>query len=345
MIKLNEILNINQVEQEILDGYVNRRTHPEFPNLAILNYAEKTAYEDHWNDVTLTCRGLIYDMDSLEVLARPFPKFFNWGDERHVVDVDLDAPIIGAFDKVDGSLGIGYVRPDGKAAIATRGSFESEQATHATERLSEDEAAYIQGAFSWNHTALYEIIFPENRIVLDYGDRDEMVPLGTVRIDTGECYPNHRLASKALTLREVLALPVRENAEGYVIWLDPFTAVKLKQDDYVALHKIVTGLNRKSVWRALMEGTFAELIEQLPDEFYKWAEEVEDELGIEFMDYMEAAEWAAREVQDKGTRKDQALWIVENIEPDHRGLVFALLDGKNIEQAIWRKLEPQGSDR
>jgi RNA ligase len=65
---------------EMLDGgYVSRRFHPEFPELAILNYTEKTAYEGKWNEVTLKSRGLIYNTDTFEVLARPFKKFFNYG--------------------------------------------------------------------------------------------------------------------------------------------------------------------------------------------------------------------------------------------------------------------------
>jgi hypothetical protein len=37
-----------------------------------------------------------------------------------------------------------------------------------------------------------------------------------------------------------------------------------------------------------------------------------------------------------GTRKDQALWIQANTKPALRGLVFALLDAKDIEDGLWR---------
>jgi RNA ligase len=117
-------------------GYVSRRFHPEFPELAILNYTEKAAYEGVWNRVTLNTRGLIYDTISDEVLARPFKKFFNYG-QTGAPDIDLDARPYFVSDKFDGSLGIAYRQPDGLWAIATRGSFESEQAKHATELVRE----------------------------------------------------------------------------------------------------------------------------------------------------------------------------------------------------------------
>ena len=43
------------------------------------------------------------------------------------------------------------------------------------------------------------------------------------------------------------------------------------------------------------------------------------------------------------SRKDKALWINKNLKSQFRGLVFALLDGKDIGPAIWRQLEPDGT--
>src|SRR4051812_9325678 len=113
----------------VTDGYIRVQHHPTLP-LHIANYTEKAQYEHVWNDVTLNCRGLIYD-DNNRIVARPYPKFFNYGDTDNTGPLDLDASII-AVDKLDGSLGILYPTPDGPA-VATRGSFTSDQAVHATE--------------------------------------------------------------------------------------------------------------------------------------------------------------------------------------------------------------------
>jgi RNA ligase len=113
------------------DGYVRIQTHPTLP-LKIANYAEKAVYERVWNPVTRQCRGLIFDADSGEVLARPLPKFWNT-HEAEAGALDLNEPAV-VMDKADGSLAVIWTAPDGPA-VATRGSFTSEQATHATNLL------------------------------------------------------------------------------------------------------------------------------------------------------------------------------------------------------------------
>jgi hypothetical protein len=53
MTQLDDILKVPELAELIMDGYVSRRFHPEFPELAILNYTEKAAFEGKWNNVTL----------------------------------------------------------------------------------------------------------------------------------------------------------------------------------------------------------------------------------------------------------------------------------------------------
>jgi RNA ligase len=86
---------------------------------------------------------------------------------------------VRVFDKMDGSLGILYPTSQGMA-VATRGSFTSEQALKATEILHEKYPEWAQITYDWfrsnfdanwyevNYTDLVEIVYPENRIVVDY---------------------------------------------------------------------------------------------------------------------------------------------------------------------------------
>ena len=343
--RINDLLDTAQLGEEIKVGYVTERYHPEFPELAILNYTDKCQFDRNWNDVTMLTRGLIYNRDSGEILARPFPKFFNYGDPN-AGQLDLDMPILSAHDKLDGSLGIAYVRPDGKVAIATRGSFVSEQAIHATERLTRYDAEDIAEFANLGLTQLFEIVYPDNRIVLDYGDRDELVYLGRVDDSTGRFYPVCTSGEDIFggTLRDVLEREPRKNAEGFVVWLNRTTAIKIKQADYIALHRIVSNLSVKEVWRQLRDGTFDEFVVALPDEFYDWANKASDELLAQHDGIMATAVHAKHDLlaQNLATRKEQALWIQANVPADLRGLVFGLLDGKEITPAIWRMIEPKG---
>ena len=84
------------------------------------------------------------------------------------------------YEKLDGSLGILYWLGD-EPYIATRGSFESPQAQIATELLR----AYDLSGLDRRRTYLFEIIYPENRIVVNYDDRRELVLLAIIDTATG----------------------------------------------------------------------------------------------------------------------------------------------------------------
>lgn len=343
---IDDLIDMDAVAAEITAGYVTERAHPEFPELRILNYTERCQFDRHWNDITRTTRGLIYNADTRRVLARPFPKFHNYG-EPEVGDIDLDADIYGAWDKLDGSLGIQYTRPDGKDAIATRGSFDSEQARHGTAWLQASPWGILPPDVTW----LWEIIYPENRIVVDYGTRDELVFLGSVDRENGEFDSYafsqagfaHAAPMNAHTFREALNLPDRAGAEGIVVWLDRYRPVKVKQADYVALHRIVSNLTVKEVWRQLRAGTFNEFVVALPDEFHTWAIDTAAPLvGAHEWKERAARAWYA-DLLSRGfeSRKEQAMWVTAKVPADLRGFVFSLLDGKDISDGVWRVVEPK----
>src|SRR5690606_33026673 len=115
-------------------------------------------------------------------------------------------------------------------------------------------------------------------------------PLGSSRTASRYCkarFDIWRGARRMLTLRDVLSAPPRDNAEGYVIWLDERTAIKFKYEAYMALHRIVSNLTVKEVWRQLRDGTFEEFAAALPDEFHDWAKR---EQGVLVGDYDEVLE-------------------------------------------------------
>ena len=338
---LEEILNPVELDEEVEAGNVRRQQHPHFPELFIYNYTEQCAYNRHWTDVTRTTRGLIVNSDNGEVLARPFPKFFNW-DEKEAPRI-LDDQVMWHWDnKYDGSLGILYYEPTGRPAIATRGSFASEQAILATRLLHESGRAWQFAEYiDSGYTPLFEICGPSNPIVLRY-EEDFLQPLGYMHIATGMFVPPGGAESR--TMRDLLGDLSRSDAEGWVVWLSSNSAVKIKQADYIALHRLVTGLSKKEVWRQLRAGTYAGYVAQLPDEIQKEAEVWADELREEFSKVHVEATVQAYTLENAhlASRKEQAFWIRENVGVAERGLVFSLLDGKDITDSIWRMLEPSG---
>lgn len=350
---ISGLFDLKLLNEMIAKGFITRRAHPSEP-LDIYNYTAAVQYDRVWNDATLQCRGLIVHRETGEVIARPWKKFFNYGE--HDIELKMDTPV-RVFDKIDGSLGICYPTSDDPGwAIATRGSFESEQALRGTEMLRR----------AWLHrwvphqefTYLFEIIYPENRIVVDYKARSEIVLLDVLETHTGESVVDYNWAPipepwvdelDVNTLGEALKLTPRSNAEGIVLRFADGLMLKMKQEDYIALHKIVTGLNEKTVWEALKEHRFMELLDKVPDEFTQWVKEVAQGLSKDFgkvhlaanTAYIEATGAAFENLPaDADDRTRRKLFAAEAVKSELASMLFMLYDRKSIHNAVWDRLRP-----
>jgi len=339
------------IQSEIDAGYITCRPHPKH-DLFVLNYAPAVQYERRWNAATMACRGLIVDGDG-NVVARPFTKFFNIGEHESPTLPDL--PIgdsFKAFEKMDGSLGISYGTPDG-LAISTRGSFESDQAIKATEMLR----TKYKDALPLMHdhiTYLFEIIYPDNRIVVNYGDAEELVLIGATYTKSGiECeatdFPELPFRHpKVFTVEDLSDLPRdTSNFEGYVIMFEDGPRVKVKLDEYVKLHRLVHDMSPRRIWEALSSGENVEaMIAELPDELF-------DDLKAQAVDQMRAFEnevlryhrlFKHLELHKLESRKDQAASIIKmsKFHEMNAGPLFSLLDVKSaaFTESIWKLVKP-----
>lgn len=346
---LDDILDPDNLGVMIDEGYIQVRYHPEFP-YGIYCYTKKAMFDREWNNETMTCRGLIVNENSGEILARPFKKFFNYGEPSAPIFKPDDW--VTVYDKVDGSLGIAYDTPNGPA-IATKGSFVSEQAVHATELLRSKYPRYQTDDYC---TDLFEIIYPENRIVLDYGETDELRYLGSVVVDTGHDYWNGILMTHFGIPKNMCILSgeyegvmkaidlSRPNAEGVVIVNDDTgERLKLKQEDYLELHKVMTGLNERQLWQWLAEGKHvADILTDLPEEIHEWANTILVELIDKQSELVERIGNAYQyHISKTADRKEFALRIRDYPSLD-KGAMFCMLDGQfdRADQLVWRAVRP-----
>ena len=318
--------------------YINITKHPT-ADLYLCSYTAKAQYDAFWNDYTLSCRGLIVDSQG-DIKARPFPKFFNLGAEVKIEDLPNEP--FRVYDKLDGSLGILYWL-DGVPQLATRNSFAGEQAQRATALLHQK---YFQATAQLNpaYTYLFEIIYPENRIVLDYGSTEELFLLAILDTATG-----NELALEDLGFPRVASVPgittfdrleelAQENKEGFVVRFESGFRVKVKFAEYIRLHRIITGLSELAIWEYLSRGEDLEtLLSKVPDEVYAWVRTAVEEKKASF----DTIEQASREVyQELPTRKETALYFQQQKYP---AVLFAMLNGKDYAPIIWKMLRPSGS--
>ena len=79
-------------------------------------------------------------------------------------------------DKKDGSAII-VTNYEGKIVINTNGEFDNDQVKWA-KKLFEDKYSYFYNNIPEGYTFVFELIHPENQIVLDYGDEKSLYLLG-----------------------------------------------------------------------------------------------------------------------------------------------------------------------
>lgn len=369
MLLLSDLLDVSLLKDHLLHGVVSEQRHPEFKELSIYNYGNKAQTENIWDEVTMKTRGLIVNTNTGEVLARPFLKFFNLGtsfrEETKIENLPNFKPRV--LEKADGSLAIMLYYND-EYKIATRGSFNSKQAIWANAWYKKHCASRNYNSWPVGWTPLFEIIYDENRIVVNY-PFEGLVLLGMVQIDTGfekgpeevkqwaETNGLRCIEEYDKTIEECIA-DNTTNTEGFVLqyWSNKAPIplrIKIKTVDYVRLHKIITGLNIKGVWEHLRLGYSPEAL-YLPaihnSKFVSWCTASIHSLQSLYNSLEEKAirifgevsiQVLATSIDKKNIkRKEYAIRFTAK-NPSLCPVLFAMLDGKPYAPFIWGLIEPK----
>ena len=327
------------------DGLLYKQVHPTLP-LTIWNYTEKVQYENLWDEVTLMCRGLVTD-NTGDIVATPFQKFFNIEEGKFEPTEKFEV-----YEKMDGSLGIVFWY-QGQWVVATRGSFTSDQAIKARELLQK----YNTDIMFRHLTFCFEIIYPENRIVLDYGTDEKLVLLGTFNKDGKEMDSEiwsqwgFDVVKKYDGINDYKQLKemVKNDQEGFVVKFSNGDRVKVKGVEYLRLHKIMTNVTTTGVWEYLKNGEdVMEILKDVPDEFYNKIKtyvqhlkygyfQISEDAGKKF-DYMMYGKYNDKEpITD---RKEFAEWVLT--QPKHMsGILFRMFDKKDYSEIIWNLIRPE----
>ena len=358
---------LDEINEAVDNGLVSVQEHPE-GGIFIYNYTAKTQYEQAWNPTTLACRGLILDAEG-NIVARPFPKFFNF-EEHSASDLLFQSPYTVA-KKLDGSLGILYTTPSGERAIATRGSFVSDQAQRATMILREKYDSFVPYV---GYTYLFEIIYPENKIVIDYGGLEDIVLIAIIQNATGNDHHqalrySHWPGDRAEELKthdgqrpeEVRNLGSNDGTQEVFVlrflYDNNHVRVKVKFSEYVRIHRLISGLSTKVIWEYLQTDpdSLDDLLQDIPDEFYQWAKQIAGNIMMEFrMLYTACEKRFARLIDEcfKGEIPDPLLSkhrkaFAEAVLDDKQNsatnsIMFMMLDDNTakVRAQIWKQVCP-----
>ena len=286
--------------------------HPHLP-IYNINYTPRANFKKgKWSSEMLIARGLVVD-EYGTIIGRPIPKFFN--------DYEITPPN-GDFEvteKMDGSLIImSFYRGD--VIFSTRGSFTSQQAVKAKEIYGKK---YSHIEIDVEFTYCFEVIYPQNRIVVDYGGEEDLILLEKINTKTGEevddvCF--RQVEKYDLTYSEMKAMDL-ENKEGFVVrFLKDNFRMKVKFETYIFLHKNKT-ISRDEILKQMKKDEF-----DVPDECLGDAKEIVSNLKKE---YKNLEDEIIRHYENLGEKN-----IFEKIK-----IMFAMHKGKKYKKLIWNLIK------
>lgn len=351
--------NFEQLDKLVEQGYLSKK---EQGDLVLYNYSEKCVFEKKWTKHTENSRGTIYEKSTGKTITKSFPKFFNFSElavskQRNILKQEK----FEVFTKEDGSLGNVFFY-NGKWNVTTRGSFESDQAIKATKMLSK----YDLSKLNKNYTYIVEIIYPENRIIVNYGSKEELVLLACIETETGleedlealkgnipfTVVKSHNFKSIDEVIDTVSQMD--SSSEGFVVKLKTGERFKVKSPEYLKIARLMSRLSPLTLWESMKDGRVSiELMQSIPEEFRTEYEMMQQELESQYIEVLEEVNKRVNEIltalnmyvpSARNLMKDIGLYLRDNPnELNH--FVFPIINKKfdNVDKMIMQEIRPTGN--
>ena len=255
----------------------------------VLNYSMLDSPKFH--PVCDECRGLILSWPELNILCRPFNRFYNYGEGDFFTEDEFNLNRMICSSKIDGSLiNIYHDGNDWCCATRKRAFAEGETAKSNTFKDVVDRAfpewQDKMDTFSREFTYIYEVVSPETRVVVPYDDYyiyllamrsnvngdfldvkavdDVAKVLGVYR---PKRYKFNNLDEIVKSSKELE--PMDEEGEGYVCF-DHKTdnKVKIKNPSYLAIaHMRENGaISNKRIAKLVFERDYEEYLNLFPED-------------------------------------------------------------------------------
>ena len=249
--------------RDILKDEYKITVKEEYP-FAIFNYGIDC---DFSNPIVQESRGIILDLDNLEVVCWPFRKFGNY-NESYADKIDWNTARVQ--DKIDGSIiKLWWNRMTGKWQFSTNGTINADTAL-ANQMTQDTFLNVIRKAdnyceiilrlpiFNKDYTFIFELVSPETQVVVKY-PKPHLYHIGTrsnisgqemdsdIGIEKPKEYKLKSLddcVTAASELNKSDDGQVHEvKKEGFVVVDGNWNRIKVKSPDYLMLHRMSSNAN------------------------------------------------------------------------------------------------------
>lgn len=348
------IEHVDQVRAAIKDFPEFILAEREFMLIANYNVNLENTFgdvDDPQAQIRRECRGLKFDRETGQVIARPYHKFFNVNEraETSVAGLSLDQPH-EILEKLDGSM-IHAVPVGREFRFCTKmGITDVSMGAEAFVARNPNIYQLVRDLHGLGLTVIFEWCSPQQRIVIDY-HHDQLIITAVRENVTGQYWTYDQLLAVgaeygvpvvgalagSMANMESLIEHTRglENAEGYVVrWADGHMT-KIKADHYVLLHRtkdqirqeknvIDLIVNEKSDdLKPMLDAVDLENFVRFETEFWQGVQTVSD--------YMSALYHKGDEYQN---RRDFAVEFVQHQKSELRPLLYAMRNGHSAREVV-----------
>lgn len=249
--------------RDILKDEYKITVKEEYP-FAIFNYGIDC---DFSNPIVQESRGIILDLDNLEVVCWPFRKFGNY-NESYADKIDWNTARVQ--DKIDGSIiKLWWNRMTGKWQFSTNGTINADTAL-ANQMTQDTFLNVIRKAdnyceiilrlpiFNKDYTFIFELVSPETQVVVKY-PKPHLYHIGMrsnisgqeMDSDIGIEKPKeYKLKSLDDCVTAASELNKSDDGqvhgvkkEGFVVVDGKWNRIKIKSPDYLMLHRMSSNAN------------------------------------------------------------------------------------------------------
>lgn len=249
--------------RDILKDEYKITVKEEYP-FAIFNYGIDC---DFSNPIVQESRGIILDLENLEVVCWPFRKFGNY-NESYADKIDWNTARVQ--DKIDGSIiKLWWNRMTGKWQFSTNGTINADTAL-ANQMTQDTFLNVIRKAdnyceiilrlpiFNKDYTFIFELVSPETQVVVKY-PKPHLYHIGTrsnisgqeMDSDIGIEKPKeYKLKSLDDCVTAASELNKSDDGqvhgvkkEGFVVVDGNWNRIKVKSPDYLMLHRMSSNAN------------------------------------------------------------------------------------------------------
>jgi hypothetical protein len=324
--------------------------HPSLP-LVGLKYDQIESPKYH--PIVRECRGIVLEDSTWRVVARPFDRFFNVGEDADAFH-SFDWCDFDCTTKEDGSLIIVY-HYGGEWHVNTSGSFGLGNAGWSGTSWRElfwRTAGFEPEILLPHYTYVFELCTPHNKVIRPYAQPATYL-LGVIQAENGhELRPEiadawahvigcprperHHFRSMAeITAFLEAKAEADKTFEGVVIRDRNDVRFKIKSRSYVELHRLHDNgniCNPKRLVPVVLRGERDEVVAYFP-EIAETIDRVASEIEREWSELVKV--WRAARTID--SQKDFALSIVK--ATPYSGLLFALRKRHGADQSVERLAE------